>query len=242
MKIIRYHFDVIDSTNTWAKGHVDEFDSSALILVTATAQTGGRGRFKRKWHSPSGVNIYATFCFFVEFSCLDRVGVGHIPQLLALSTVSCLEYLHFQPKVKWPNDVLLSGKKVAGILCETTSGQDERGRWVICGIGCNVNMPQEELDLIDRPATSLLVETKEENSYDVESVLQLIQNAFRANLNRFLDTGFAPFFQDYQQHSCFKEEQAIRFHDNQHIVEGFFYSLNPDGSLTLRVKENGGNQ
>ena len=238
MNIIHHHFECIDSTNTWAKEHVGELDSSSLTLITADMQTGGRGRFKRKWHSPPHVNIYATFCFFLENIKLDRICIGQIPQLLALSTAYCLEFLHFKPTLKWPNDVLLSGKKVAGILCETTSDPIRLGRWIICGIGLNVKMRKEDLDLIDRPATSLLVEATGKQTIEIELILKLIQDRFNGHLIRFLKEGFQPFFSDYVSRSCFKKGQPVRFHDNQNIIEGTFYSLNQDGSITIDLSQN----
>lgn len=238
MNIIHYHFECIDSTNTWAKEHVEKLDPLSLTLITVDTQTGGRGRFKRKWHSPPHVNIYATFCFFLEKVHFDKTSIGQIPQLLALSTAYCLESLDFKPTLKWPNDVLLSGKKVAGILCETISDPMRKGRWVICGIGLNVRMSKNELDLIDRPATSLLVEAKEGNAPDLKLVLDLIQKQFNCHLIRFLKDGFQPFFSDYKKRSHFKKGQSIRFHDNQNMVEGFFHGLNKDGSLTLDLNQN----
>jgi BirA family biotin operon repressor/biotin-[acetyl-CoA-carboxylase] ligase len=232
MEIIRRHFDVIGSTNTWAKENAESFDPAALTLVTATEQTGGRGRFKRKWHSPPGVNVYASFCFFLDGTRLD---IGHVPQLLALSTAYSLEALGFQPLLKWPNDILLSGKKVGGILCETTAG--ENGRWVISGIGLNVNMSQPDIDQIDRPATSLMVEGG--CTLDVETVLKLVGTQFNRNLALFLQEDFRPFFPDYEMRSCFKKGGQIRFHDNQNSIEGLFYALNSDGSVTIELEESG---
>ena len=66
MDVTYFHFDTIDSTNTWAKQNVHLFEESPLTLITADRQTAGRGRFKRTWVSPAEENIYATLCFFVD--------------------------------------------------------------------------------------------------------------------------------------------------------------------------------
>ena len=76
----------IDSTNSWAKAHPDQWAAEGVTLVTASEQMAGRGRFKRKWVSPPDVNIYATFCFWFD---AERKDVGHIPQLLALAAAAC---------------------------------------------------------------------------------------------------------------------------------------------------------
>lgn len=226
MKLIRYHFNTISSTNTWAKEHVHQLPVGSLTLITASHQVEGRGRFNRVWISPENVNIYATFCFYVQE---NRRDVGHIPQLLALAAAKVLENLSLKPTLKWPNDVLLSGKKVAGILCETTTQENQR--CVICGIGLNVNMQEDQLCTIDRPATSLYVESQQ--IYVVESILEQLIERFQRDLTVFLYQGFFPFFEGFKQRSALKFGQKIKFHNNQSIIEGTFHCLNLDGSVTI---------
>ncbi len=220
------HFDQIDSTNTWAKTHVDQWATEGVTLITASEQTAGRGRFKRKWESPRDVNIYATFCLWLD---LQRTDMGYIPQLLALAAAQTLEKEGFLPTIKWPNDVLLRNKKVAGILCETILEKDRRG--VVCGIGLNVNMPFEALSQIDRPATSLLEETKQ--FFNVATILEDLQKKFILFLQDFMTKGFAPFFPLLQERSTFKKGDIVRFHDNQTFIEAQFDAMHPDGSVAL---------
>ena len=228
MQIERRHFQTIDSTNTYGKQHAHEFPHDKITLVTADTQTAGRGRFKRRWVSPPGENIYASFCFFLE---KHRHDIGNIPQVLALSAAKTLKQLDFTPELKWPNDVLLSNKKVAGILAETTPLSD-----LVCmvvGIGLNVNMTKEEMDKIDRPATSLMVEKNQ--TFDVENVLMMLQKHFNDDLDVFFDEGFFPFLADYRQSMPSDPTKIIRFHDNRTVWEGSFHAINEDGSLTLKL-------
>ena len=234
MRIVHYHFKTIGSTNTWAKEHAHQFDPQVLTLVTADHQTAGRGRFKRRWESPDSGNIYATYCFFVEET---RGDIGHIPQLLALTAAQVLEKLGFNPSLKWPNDILLSGKKLSGILCETV--MQGTHRVVICGIGLNVNMSLETLQTIDRPATSLKVETGSE--YSVDEILKALTQQFVLHLEIFLKQGFDSFFPGFKERSALKTGQLVKFHDNQHLIQGIFEKLNPDGSVTLQLP-NGSHQ
>jgi BirA family biotin operon repressor/biotin-[acetyl-CoA-carboxylase] ligase len=222
------HFEHIDSTNTWAKLHSDQWDSKGLTLITASEQSAGRGRFKRHWVSPPNLNIYATFCFWFD---LERTDIGHIPQVLAISAAQTLESQGFSPAIKWPNDLLLQDKKVAGILCETILEHNLRG--IVCGIGLNVNMPAEILNQIDRPATSLLVEGG--HFFDVNSILALLQEKFLNHLNQFLQAGFIPLFPLLQTRSALKQGQRVRFHDNQTLIDAQFEHLHPDGSVELRL-------
>lgn len=228
MQIDRHHFHTIDSTNTWAKHNATLFDRTKVTLVTAETQTGGRGRFNRRWISPAGLNIYATFAVFME---KHRPDIGNLPQVMALAAVKALEAQGFKPKLKWPNDILLSGKKVAGILCETTPLSDTL--CVVAGIGLNVNMPVEILEQIDRPATSLLAEDGKQRR--VKDMLQLLENHFMELLALFLEESFHPFLEDYKRYLVHHQGDVIRFHDNRVIWEGVFDCITPDGALTLLV-------
>lgn len=227
MDIIRRHFPTIDSTNNWGKEHAHELPHDKITLVTADTQSAGRGRFKRKWESPSGQNIYATFCFFVDPQANN---IGNIPQVLAISAAALLKKMGFNPKLKWPNDVLISDKKIAGILAETTVV----GKMcMVLGIGLNVNMPRDILYKIDRPATSLMVETG--RSFDKEQVLKLLQDEFSKNLQIFFSKGFSVFIEKYREYMPKDPNKILRFHDNRMIWEGTLHDINQDGSLCLKL-------
>lgn len=225
----RIHFEEIDSTNTWAKRHPQDWLSEGVTLVTAASQTAGRGRFNRLWASPPHLNLYATFCFWLD---AERRDIGHLPQLLALACAKVLEKQGFAPKIKWPNDLLLDGKKVAGILCETI--QEEKRRGIVCGIGLNVNMSQELLTPLNRPATSLWIEGG--RTFEKEDILDMLAQTFIAFLDRFRKEGFAPFFSSFQSLFFYQPGQQVFFHHHQNGWEGWFETLHSDGSIELRLK------
>ena len=227
----RIHFESVDSTNTWSKTHINQWAAEGVTLITASEQTAGRGRFKRRWESPPHVNIYATFCFWISE---QRKDIGHVPQLLALAAAQTLEEEGFKPILRWPNDLLLNGKKVGGILCESVL-LENRGRGMICGIGLNVNMPLEILNKIDRPATSLFVEKGQ--ALDPSFLLESLQEVFVTYLDGFIQKGFADFFPFFLKRSAHKKGQLVRFHDNQELLEAWFDQLHPDGSIQLRLSD-----
>jgi BirA family biotin operon repressor/biotin-[acetyl-CoA-carboxylase] ligase len=152
--MIRHHLSSVDSTNDWAKRNLSLLDPSTITLVTADAQSAGRGSYGRNWYSPEHQNIYSTFILFVNDQSLDQ---AKYVQLLAQITKNILEHNGIKASIKWPNDLHINNKKVAGILLETSSYKDKTA--IIMGIGLNVNMPKEELVKLDQPATSLMVET-----------------------------------------------------------------------------------
>jgi BirA family biotin operon repressor/biotin-[acetyl-CoA-carboxylase] ligase len=108
----------------------------AGTAVLADIQTRGRGRQGRSWHSPAGQGIWLTY--LVRPPAPLETGV--LALRVGLAVAAALEQLGAEPRVKWPNDVLLDGRKVAGILCEARAMPGEPG-WVAVGVGINVHGP-----------------------------------------------------------------------------------------------------
>lgn len=228
--LLHYHFKTIDSTNTWAKKNPDKWSPQSLTLVSAEEQVEGRGRFKRKWVSPSGVNLYTSFCLLVDW---QRNDAGQIPQLLAYTVVKTLEELHITAKIKWPNDIFIGNKKVGGILCEVMQHEHKKG--VICGLGLNINMPKNMLEDIDQPATSLLAESG--SLYKISGILQILTVQFNNYLKTFYSCGFNAFFNEFEMMGYFSHGQEIRIQDGGQLWVGKFLKLNADGSLVLELPE-----
>ena len=138
--MIEIHLDTIDSTNTYAKRECHRFAPDQITCITAEMQTAGRGRFQRKWLSPKGVNLYTTFYFRLPPQTLHLTSLA---QVMAFTLASLLIEEKLHPKIKWPNDLMLNGKKIGGILCETTFHPDFID--IFLGVGLNVNMEKENL-------------------------------------------------------------------------------------------------
>ncbi len=228
MDIIHHHFLTLDSTNNCAKRNFHLLDLAKLTVMTANEQTCGRGRDKRRWISPPRQNIYATFCFFIDKA---RPDIGNLGQLLALSVCKTLETFEFNPQLKWPNDIILSKKKVGGILCETVSLDDKL--CVINGIGLNINMSREYLQQIDIPATSLMIE--KQKTLNMDQIFHQLKDCFAEDLAIFIDKGFGPFVPRLKQLMEHAVNTKIRFHDQKDIVEGIFHSITDNGSLNLSL-------
>lgn len=226
MEINCLHFDRLDSTNTWSKENYKSFDPKKITLVSADQQTAGRGRYKRHWLSPAGQNIYATFTIFVE---KGRADIGNIAQVSALSTIKVLEEMDFSPLLKWPNDILINKKKVAGILCETM--EEEEQLIMVVGIGLNINMPKETLEQINQPATSLTAEANKK--FNVAEVLEALQNHFAQDIDLFLKVGFHPFLESYRRHVQHKKGDALTLNQQK----GTFHMINTDGALVMCMED-----
>lgn len=220
------HFDTLDSTNTWAKNNIHTLDPNELTCITAKEQTAGRGRFQRRWLSPRGENIYATLFF-----TLPRTSkiVINLSQILSLSCATILKSKGFSPQIKWPNDLLLSGKKVAGILCESVSMKEDR-LGIILGIGINVNMSKELLNTLDQPATSLAELSG--HTWNLEEILEPLLRQFLQDLDILTKESFAPFLETYERLLAFRG-QPIVCSDGFQTHKGVLHSINKEGRLNL---------
>ncbi len=221
------HFDTIDSTNSWAKKNAETLDPLHLTCITALEQTAGRGRFSRRWVSDPGQNITATlfFCLPKESPVIINLG-----QILSLSCSTVLKKKGFSPQIKWPNDLLISGKKVAGILCETASLNKNLG--IALGIGINVNMTQDLLATIDQPATSLSQLSGQ--TWTLEQILDPLLKQFLSDLEKLEKEGFSPFLKEYESLLAFRGKQ-ISCTDGLKTVEGICHSINKEGRLNVQL-------
>lgn len=223
------HLNAVDSTNTYAKQHSSEFPKGKITCITAEEQTAGRGRYQRKWISPKGEGLYATFYFTLPLNTLHLISLS---QMMAYSLASLLQLEGFQPQIKWPNDVRLNGKKVSGILCETQFNKDFVE--IFLGVGINVNLDAENAAQIDQPATSLFLETGKK--WDKEAVLKKLQAQFIKDLERFKKGGFTPFHKEFESRLALKGE-TVRCFDGKKTWVGICHSLTDDGQLNLLLPD-----
>lgn len=155
-----YFFEEITSTSDWAKDLVRRAGPGADLhgtLVIANYQTAGRGRFARAWHSPPGRSLLFSLILAPKAGSPasaaepDSPRPGAFDRLVAVAApVAVCEAIAEQaglaPRIKYPNDVLLDGRKVAGILIERTAAAGGGAGVCVLGIGVNVNQSREELD------------------------------------------------------------------------------------------------
>jgi BirA family biotin operon repressor/biotin-[acetyl-CoA-carboxylase] ligase len=225
MKIHYVHLDTVDSTNNWVKSHIAELKS--LTCVTAQEQTAGRGRFKRNWVSPRGENIYATLYLIVPLGSRYLANLG---QIMAFACAIVLRGIGFEAELKWPNDILIQGRKIAGVLTETVTKDQEIG--VIIGIGINVNMKAASLEAIGIPATSLL--HLSQKKWDLQEVTELVMGHFIQDLEVLKKSGFAPFQDAFEKMLTYKG-QVITISDGVQTIKGICHSITKDGRLQLQL-------
>lgn len=222
----------VGSTNAYVKQHMSELSDSTVVYTSH--QTDGRGRLSRKWIDTGENNIYMTFC--LKPSCEFQEIYSNLTQYLSVVLCKTLEKYGVDSKIKWPNDVLVDGKKIAGILSET-SMQGSSFKGIALGIGVNLNTSQTLLDSIDKPATSLAVILNKE--IDREKFLKTLTDEFFLNYNRFLNTGFAMIRDFYLNHASFLNTD-ISVNVLGKIESGCAVDITQDGALVLE-KDNSKN-
>lgn len=219
------HFSEIDSTNARAKEMAAKGAAEGTVVV-AEKQTKGRGRKGRDWFSPVTGGIYCSLIFRPDFP------PDQGPRITFLSAVAAAEALgRFVPSgltVKWPNDILFNGKKVAGILTEMTSEMDTID-YAVVGIGINVNtdtFPRE----IRQTATSLYRETNQR--FSRVAILRVYLEAMEKWYDVLRNEGFAPILKKWgaMAHIVGK---AIRVEMVDKTIEGNVRAVDPDGVLIL---------
>lgn len=227
MKLIK--FDKIDSTNAYAKQNIDMLEDKSII--SADFQTAGYGRFTRSWVDLGTENIYMTFVLKPSDVFLQMH--ANLTQYLSVCLCKLLEEMGLNPTIKWPNDVLLNGKKVCGILAEATfRGATLKG--IALGIGVNLNASEHSLRGIDRPATSLNQELG--HDVDKDEFLQKLVDMFFSEYDELLYKGFANIKDYYESHASFLN-QNVKVAVFDKIKEGVFYGFDSDGTLLLKTSD-----
>ena len=220
----------VDSTNSYVKSHMK--DLTNLCFVYAERQTQGRGRLNRSWVDLGDNNLFLTIVIKPGKNELNYSG---LTQYLSVILAMVLEEdYNITPEIKWPNDVLINGKKIAGILAEgTTQGSDFTG--LALGIGVNLNTSEKDLRKIDKPATSISNETGK--YIDREKFLEKLSNKFCLLYDEYVCKGFASIKDYYESKSNFlKKEISINILGNIH--KGIAERITDEGALVLKEDNN----
>lgn len=226
-----YKYDTLDSTNLFLKERCPSLPD--FTVIWAEEQSQGRGRFTRVWNSVPGRDI--TFSLLLPLTSLDYKLRQNITQIAALSVAQLLERYGLKPSVKWPNDVLVQGKKISGILCEMT--ESDRKIYGVLGIGLNVNSTEKSLDDIDLPATSLRCELNH-NVVRLEllkELLEIIINCFKV----LCLSGFTQNRMEIKKRLAFANEHIILTDAKQDSYSGRIIDLNDDGTLLFECEKRG---
>ncbi|RON39806.1 bifunctional biotin--[acetyl-CoA-carboxylase] ligase/biotin operon repressor BirA [Pseudomonas brassicacearum] len=219
-------FDSIDSTNAEALRAIER-GQAAPFLVLAERQTAGRGRRGRKWASPFAENIYYSLVLRIEGGMRQLEGLSLV---VGLAVMQALRELGISGAgLKWPNDVLVGQKKIAGILLELV-GDPADVCHVVLGVGINVNM--QITDEVDQQWTSMRLESGK--VFDRNSLVGELGAMLQAYLCRHQVDGFSAIQAEWEQNHLW-QGRAVSLIAGVNHIEGEVLGIDSQGALRLKV-------
>lgn len=225
-----HYFVELESTNTYAFKRAQEGGAEGEIVVSE-GQTHGKGRMGRHWVSPAYVNLYFSVILRPKFppACA--------PQLTLMSAVALAEtfqsFVPQTPEIKWPNDIMVGGKKLAGILAES-SCESNKILFVIIGMGVNLNYPHELMpEGIRKTATSTLILTQKE--MDRSAFMRRLIHNLDQCYGELEDNGFAPLARRWESffHLKGKKVRIEMGSPSGQPIWGRAVGIDEDGALLL---------
>lgn len=218
-----YSFKKTDSTNTAAYKLAESGEKEGAV-VFAEEQSRGRGRFKRAWESPQG-GIYMSIILRPK---LEPLMTARITLAVSVAVAEAIrETTNLPARIKWPNDVLINGLKVSGILTEMSAEQDEID-FIVVGIGINVNTDPEDLP---EGATAL----KKELNSEVSKVA-LAKKALKLLEERYLkiESDFSAIIDEWRNLTATLGKR-VKVHTHTEQLEGQALDVDDNGGLILRL-------
>ena len=227
----KIHLTEINSTNTYAKENISSLPDKSIVY--ADKQTAGRGRFTRTWVDLGPENIFMTIVLKPSDNFLPVY--SNITQYFAVKLCTVLEMYGTTPRIKWPNDVLVNGKKISGILSETVfHGKKLEG--LVIGAGVNLNADEKAVRAIpDRIATALNLEKRK--FIDRDLFMERLLDEFFEGYEYFLKNGFSSIIDQYEKYFSLSAGDEITIRVINKDYSGKFSSVNTDGTIKLLTGE-----
>jgi BirA family biotin operon repressor/biotin-[acetyl-CoA-carboxylase] ligase len=227
------YVEEIDSTQRLA-AELAARDAAEGDAVLSELQTAGRGRMGRTWHSPPGKGLWCSIIL------RPSLPLSQAPLLTFLAAVAVCRSIRRSARVpamiKWPNDILVDGKKVCGILLESHA-EGEQIRHVVAGIGIGVNLEKSDYPAdLASIATSLRIEAG--RPIDREALLADLMKELENLYELFLAEGFQPIRALWEALNC-TVGKRIQVRDASGFVEGTAEGMDPDGGLVVRLSDGG---
>lgn len=228
-----FHPEILDSalsSNTLLLQRAAEGAPTGSVLAVEW-QSGGRGRLGRPWHS--GLGNALTFSLLWRFDC----GLSGLSGLSLATGVALIRALHALgisgAQLKWPNDVLGAGGKIAGILIEA-QGDMLGPSAVVIGIGMNLTMPQQVVQRIDQPVSDLaqLTAALPQRNLLLASVLRELARVLR----EFSAVGFAGLREEWESYHLYQNRPVQLLLPDGKMIQGIVRGVNQDGALSVEVK------
>lgn len=225
-----YFFQEVNSTNDVAR-HLALQDAEEGTVVIAEAQTCGRGRLGRKWVSPPG-GVWLSIVLRPEFKPRDLVKINLLVAVAASKTLR--EEYGLKAEVKWPNDVLVDGKKICGVLTEAAS-EGDIAKYMVVGIGLNAN---NSLSAFPPDLRIKATTIKERLGKDVkrEELVSSLLKSFEFCYEAFREGRFISVLEDWRRFSC-TLGRMVEVSGFGERWEGFAVDVDDEGWLIIKVDD-----
>jgi BirA family biotin operon repressor/biotin-[acetyl-CoA-carboxylase] ligase len=219
----------LDSTNAEAQRLMASGGQRPLVCVSEQ-QTAGRGRRGRAWVSPFAQNIYMSIPEPFETGAQGLEGLSLVVGIVLVETLEACGYQGAE--LKWPNDVLIEGKKLAGILIEIV-GDLTSDCVVVIGVGVNVLMREAAAEPIDQAWTSL-IQSSRQGELNRNVLIATFAEKLLTAIKLFRQRGFEPFISGWQQRDAWFG-QVVDVVSGSHVMSGQHCGVNEHGALKLKT-------
>ena len=221
----------VDSTNKWAK-ELATYGAGEGTVVIAETQTKGRGRLDREWISPTG-GLWFSLILRPNLSPTEAVSLTFVAGLAVTEVLR--EMFDLRAETKWPNDVLVNGRKICGVLAEmNTTG--ETVNFVVVGVGVNVNFDVENVfpEQLKKVATSLEKELGRKVKLEklFRALLERLENLYEL----FIKEGFNLILEEWKNYAGFLACK-VEVSSPTGKMSGLALDVDDEGSLVLRVED-----
>ena len=225
-------FAELESTNRHASAHLENLTCGDV--VQADVQSAGHGRMRRRWVSHVPGNLCMSIVLKPRHAAPADLPLSNLSQLLALSVCHALDARGVRATLKWPNDVLVGGKKIAGLLAETVVRGAGEFAGLVLGLGVNLNLGEDLLATIDQPATSLSSWT--DGLVDVAGFRDAVLVDFFNRCDVFLNRGFSMIHSEYVERCAFLGTNVEVLRGSE-IIRGRAHGLSPAGELEIMTRD-----
>jgi len=221
--------ETVDSTNTVAAMLAEKGEEEGTVVI-ADSQSKGRGRLGKSWASPPGVNVYMSIVLRPEMETRNAT------LITIMASVACAKALRrvtgLDITIKWPNDLMVSGKKLGGILTETRLAH-KKIEYVITGIGINVNIDSDVLpNVIRESATSIKTETGK--FFSREEIMKEVLNEINDSYNILKEKRYSELILQWRELTS-TLGRTVKIILGKETLEGFAEAINDKGMLIVRL-------
>lgn len=221
--------DHLPSTNTYLMQNISA--QTRTICVATNLQTHGRGRRGRAWQAGLGASL--TFSLLWRFQC-GAATLSGLSLAVGIALIRTLHAMGFKnAQLKWPNDILIDGEKLAGILIELQGDMDGPSMAVI-GVGINLNLPPHLKQQIDQPATDLT--STSTHTINPNLMLGMLLNNMAKTLSDFEQHGFVSLRDEWTQHHAYHLQQVRMLMPDSREIHGVVQGIAEDGSLLVETE------